>query len=233
MLNKLLRRRGLMIGAAGLAASAAVPSLLFAQQNTLRIDFESMEEKAPPAGFSMAMTGQGGPPLWIVQREEGTGGKVLTQTSADATNYRFPLCIVRDFTARDLELSVRFKPISGRRDQAAGLVWRLQSDANYYVVRANALENNVVMYKMENGKRVDLKPIGAGSGAYGKEAPVRRKEWNDLSVTARGTKFNVSLNGTQLFDVEDGTFQQQGRVGLWTKADSVSSFDDLSATSFD
>jgi hypothetical protein len=118
-------------------------------------------------------------------------------------------------------------------DQAAGLVWRYQDGKNYYIVRANALENNVVLYKVENGKRADLKPVGFGLFAYGKKAKVLREQWNELQVMTKGKRFDVSLNGESLFTVEDETFSQPGRVGLWTKADSVTYFDNLTIESYD
>ena len=118
-------------------------------------------------------------------------------------------------------------------DQAAGLVWRYRDGDNYYVVRANALEGNVVLYKVEGGKRSDLKPTDAGLFAYGVKAKVPRESWSELRVSARGSRFAVSLNGVHLFDVEDTTFPNAGKVGVWTKADSVTAFDDLNAVSVD
>jgi hypothetical protein len=149
------------------------------------------------------------------------------QTSADKTNKRFPLCIYDALVTADGTFSVRFKPISGTVDQAGGLVWRYQNPANYYLVRANALEGNVVLYKVEDGERSDLKPIGSGFLSYGKKATVEAEKWQTLSVSVRGSRFSVSLNGEHLFDVEDSTFQAPGKVGLWTKADGVTAFDDL------
>ena len=162
-----------------------------------------------------------------------SGRKVVVQTSHAETSYRFPLCVYKGFTGKDVELAVRFKPISGRIDQAAGLVWRYRDSSNYYVVRANALENNVVLYKVEDGKRTDLKPEGSGFFTYGKKMPVPRGEWSELRVRAQGKRFAVWLNGERLFDVEDETFGGAGKVGLWTKADSVTAFDDLSIVSYD
>ena len=195
----------------------------------LIVDFEGMEPGKLPRGFSMALTGKGAPPAWVI-REDPTapaGPKVVTQTTSDKTSYRFPICIYDAYTGSDPELSVSFKPISGRVDQAAGLVWRYRDADNYYVVRANALEDNVVLYKMEHGKRSDLKPKDAWFFSYGKEAPVPARRWSTLRVTVRGPHFSVWLDGEHLFDVEDETFSGAGKVGLWTKADSVMSFDAL------
>ena len=192
-------------------------------------DFEAMQTGQPPDGFSTALTGGGGPPRWSIQEDPTapSGNKVLVQTTSDDTRTRFPVCIYADFTGKDLELSVAFKPISGRVDQAAGLVWRYRDAENYYVVRANALEDNVVLYKVENGKRSDLKPKGVWLFSYGKQAPVPAQRWSTLRVAVRGPEFSVSLNGEHLFEVEDATFSDPGKVGVWTKADSVTAFDSL------
>ena len=134
--------------------------------------------------------------------------------------------MLRDLSAADVDLSVRFKPVSGRVDQAAGLVWRFQNEDNYYIVRANALENNVVLYKVENGKRTDL-PVKGEGRTYGKKAQVPSGQWSTLRVVAAGPRFEVYFNGSKLYEVEDTTFSQAGKVGVWTKADSVTQFDDL------
>jgi len=154
---------------------------------------------------------------------------VFAQTSADKTSYRFPLAIADEGSFRDLDLSVRFKPISGKVDQAAGLVWRLRDANNYYIVRANALEGNVVLYKVQNGKRTDL-PVKGEGRTYGKKGSVPSGQWSELRVVQTGNLAEVFLNGTKLYEVEDETFKDAGKVGLWTKADSVTYFDDLRVT---
>ncbi len=194
------------------------------------ITFDDAEVGHTPAGFTTALTGAGGPVSWVVQEDPTapSGTRVLVQTSADTTDARFPLCIYDGVSTADVTLSVKFKAVSGTIDQAAGLVWRYQSPANYYLVRANALEGNVVLYKVENGTRSDLKPVGSGGFlTYGKKVPVAQGRWQTLAVDVRGPRFSVALNGEHLFDVEDGTFSAPGKVGLWTKADSVTAFDDL------
>ena len=192
------------------------------------IDFNKDNVGAPPKGFSAALTGQGKAGVWVVMKDDGVPnqGYVLAQTDADATSYRFPVCVYDGVTARDVDVSVKFKAVSGKKDQAAGVVWRYRDKDNYYIVRANALENNVVLYKVQNGKREDLPLKGAGR-TYGKQVKVPAGQWNALRVTAKGNLFAVWLNGAQLFEVEDATFGEAGKVGLWTKADSVTYFDDL------
>jgi hypothetical protein len=127
---------------------------------------------------------------------------------------------------RDGFVETKFKTVSGEIDQAAGVVWRARDATNYYVCRANALENNVVLYKVENGKRTAL-DIAGRTGGYGVDVPVAPARWQTLRVTFEGTVFRVRLDDRELFTVEDATFLDAGRVGLWTKADSVTLFDDF------
>jgi hypothetical protein len=205
------------------------------QYRQVVIDFERMNEGDEPLGFNIVLTGDGGPSTWVVVTDENERGesKVVLQSSSQNENYRFPICVYEDFASKDVDISVRFKPVSGRIDQAAGLVWRYQDPNNYYVVRANALEDNVVLYKMVNGRRTDLKPVGSGLFAYGKDVNVPGNQWSLLEVTVKSNRFTVRLNGEKLFDVEDQTFKEAGKVGIWTKADSITMFDDFTITSHD
>jgi hypothetical protein len=181
-----------------------------------------------PAGFTTTLTGQGKVGVWIVTVDGASPGRghVLAQIDADPTGYRFPICVYDKVTVKDADISVKFKAVSGEKDQAAGIVWRYRDKDNYYIVRANALESNVVLYKVLNGKREFLPPNGEGR-SYGKKARVPSGQWQALRVTAAGSLFAVYLNGEKLFEVEDSTFPGAGKVGLWTKADSVTYFDDL------
>jgi hypothetical protein len=207
--------------AIGLAAfvSAAISA------STRTIDFTNDAVGQPPGGFAFGHTARiGRPGTWVVQAEGGN--RFLAQTNADGTRLRFPVAVVTDVSAADVDVSVRFRPMSGRVDQAGGLVWRYQNEDNYYLVRGNALESNVVVYKVENGRRIDLPVKGAGR-TYGKSAEVPQGQWSTLRVVAAGSRFEVWLNGAKLYEVEDTTFAAAGRVGVWTKADSVTHFDDL------
>ena len=202
-----------------------VLALAVANAASRTVDFNQHAIDQPPKGFEFGHTaGVGRPGKWIVQAEGSN--KFLVQTDADSTRSRFPVAVLSDVSAADVDLSVRFKPVSGRVDQAAGLVWRYQDENNYYIVRANALEDNVVLYKVQNGKRTDLPLKGAGR-TYGKKSEVPAGQWSTLRVVANGPSFEVFLNGTKLYEVEDTTFRQAGKVGVWTKADSVTQFDDL------
>ncbi|MCA1561639.1 MAG: DUF1080 domain-containing protein [Acidobacteria bacterium] len=192
---------------------------------TRTLDFRQDAVGRQPKGFEFGHTaGVGRPGTWVVQAE-GTN-KFLVQTDADSTRSRFPVAVLSDVSATDVDLSVRFKPVSGRVDQAAGLVWRYRDQDNYYIVRANALEDNVVLYKVEKGNRTDL-PVKGEGRTYGKKAEVPAGQWSTLRVVANGRVFEIYFNGTKLYEVEDATFSQAGKVGVWTKADSVTQFDDL------
>jgi hypothetical protein len=198
--------------------------------DTLNFD-QSSPGELPPILTSAVNKGYK-PGQWRVEADATapSPSHVLVQSDDENSGSRFPVCVLNEFKAADLELSVQFKALKGKRDQAAGLIWRYRDPENYYVVRANALENNVVLYKMENGKRSDLKPVGAGRDAYGKTAAVQKNQWNALQLRAKGNTFTVSLNGQMLFTVVDDTFSAAGQVGLWTKADSVTAFDNFSYT---
>ncbi len=202
-----------------LLASAALAAGLTA-------DFERFETNKLPPGFSTGLTGGGGPGEWVI-REEATapqGSMVLSQVSTDKTDYRFPLCIYDALTAKDVEVAVQFKAVSGKVDQAAGLVARFKDPDNYYVVRANALEDNVRLYKVAGGSRKQF---------AGKSVKVSSGAWHALKLEVKGSHFEIWFDGTRLFEADDETFKEAGKVGLWTKADSVTEFDDLKIESYD
>jgi hypothetical protein len=172
-----------------------------------------------PDGFQMARTGKGAPAAWaVVEDTSVTGGRVLAQTSSDQTDYRFPLAIYDRANAKDVEVSVRFKLVAGRIDRAGGIAVRLADANNYYVVRANALEDNVNFYRVVQGSRRQI---------HGVAAKVNSDQWHTLSIKAEGDKFTIGFDGVTLFTASDGTFGGAGKVALWTKADSVTRFDSL------
>lgn len=182
-----------------------------------------------PADWTVAMTHAGAPPRWEIVRDESAPNppNVLAQLSRDRTAGRFPLAIWNRASIQDGELSVAFKPVEGSIDQAAGMVWRYQDPNNYYIVRANALENNVVLYKVQGGVRTSITPKGLPSRSYGVKHPIPSGRWSNLKVSFAGTRITVFLNQERLFEAEDTTFQKSGKIGLWTKADSVTYFDDF------
>jgi hypothetical protein len=191
--------------------------------------FDRQQVGSAARDWIIAMTHQGGAPEWKIIADPSAPSKpnVLAQTSTDNTSGRFPLAIYDKATLLNGSLSVRFKPVSGERDQAAGLVWRYKDPDNYYIVRANALENNVVLYKVENGKRISLEPKGTPSRTYGVKHKVPKQTWSTLKVSFNGPRFQVFFDSDKIMEVEDGTFTAAGKTGLWTKADSVIYFDDL------
>ncbi len=196
-------------------------------------NFDQDKPHELPSGWLSEHTGQGAKGNWEVVADPSAPSlpNVLAQLSDDATNYRFPLAIVERTNYQDLVLSVRFRAISGTRDQGAGLVWRFRDANNYYIVRANALENNVVLYKMQEGKRISLAPKGTPEKTYGVKTRVPGDSWNKLGIQVKGSLFTIFLNDERLFEVEDHTFAETGKIGLWTKADSVIYFDDLTVGS--
>jgi hypothetical protein len=203
-------------------------SLAFAES----IRFDNCVPGKLPAGWTVAMTHDGAPPRWEIVRDDSAPRPpyVLAQVSGDKTAGRFPLAIWGSMSVRDGEISVAFKTVEGIVDQAAGIVWRYQDPNNYYVVRANALENNAVLYKVEKGVRLSIAPKGLPSRSYGVKHVIPSRRWSTLKVTFQDTLFTVSLNGEKLFDAEDRTFNKAGKTGLWTKADSVTYFDEFTVT---
>lgn len=195
-------------------------------------NFDSAKPGAPPPGWTSAMTHTGGAPRWEILKDETAPStpNVLAQTSTDKTGGRFPLAILDQVMAQDGDLSVKIKPISGQEDQAGGLIWRYRDPDNYYIVRANALEDNVVLYRVEGGTRVALAPKGTPPKTYGVKHKVPARVWSTLRVTFLGNLFTVYFNGQKLFEVEDASFPGPGKVGVWTKADSVTYFDDFEIT---
>jgi hypothetical protein len=193
------------------------------------INFDKASTGAPPPDWTVAMTHKGGAPKWEVLKDDSAPSKpnVLAQSSTDPTGGRFPLAVYDKASLKDGSVSVKFKAISGGVDQAGGIVWRYRDQDNYYIVRANALEDNVVLYKVEKGERIALAPKGTPSKTYGVKHRVPKQTWNMLTVSFQGNLFTVSFDGQKIFEVEDTTFAGTGKVGLWTKADSVTYFDDF------
>jgi Galactocerebrosidase, C-terminal lectin domain len=193
-----------------------------AERRALMIAIDRMMPGSPPAGFTFATTGRGGAGEWrVVEDPTASMGRAIEQRSTDRTDYRFPLAIDDSFSAADLDVELRFKAVGGRIDQAGGIAVRLADADNYYVVRANALEDNVRFYRVVNGRREQLE---------GANLKVTANEWHSLGLRAEGERFTVSYDGKVLFRVTDRTFTEAGGVALWTKADSVTRFDQIKIT---
>ena len=193
-------------------------------------DFENYATGKLPDDWSQYATGRGNKTEWKIV-DDG-GNKVLAQLSMHNPNYHFNEAVYNGLTARNVELKVRMKGVKGRMDQGGGFVWRFTDKNNYYVVRANPLEDNVVLYKVQNGVRTDLPLVGKGR-TYGVNVKPLGHGWNELRLTVRDSLFTVYLNGEKLFSVIDETFKNVGKVGLWTKADAVTYFDDFEITVLD
>lgn len=185
-------------------------------------NFDSSAEGKPPAGFTLARTGQGSEGQWVVTKDDSAPSKpnVLAQTSQDKTDYRFPLAIAEGTNYKDAAVSVKFKAVAGSVDQGAGLAFRLKDKDNYYVVRANALEDNFRLYRVVKGRRVQF---------AGANLKVTSREWYEIKVEARGDEIKCYYDGQLKITATDHTFPNGGGIGLWTKADSVIYFDDLTA----
>jgi hypothetical protein len=159
--------------------------------------------------FTVWRTGQGGAGEWVLVTDPtAAGGRAIAQVSKDRTDYRFPLAVYKPYSGKDLEVSVHFKPVGGTVDQAGGIAVRLSTPDDYYVARANALEDNVRFYRVVKGQREQL---------AGANLKVSANQWHTLALKAEGDRFTVSFDGNALFSAQDGTFTDAGKVALWTR----------------
>jgi len=179
------------------------------------VNFDNAAVGSAPAGWTATKTGTGNA-KWTIERDDSAPSKpnVLKQ-SGTAT---YPICFKDDTNLKDGFVEVKFKPISGKDDQAGGVVWRLKDANNYYIARANALEDNVTIYHTINGKRTEKKRS---------DAKVESNTWHSLRVDFQGNHFTVTFDGKKAIEWDDETFKDAGKVGVWTKADSVTLFDDF------
>jgi len=193
-------------------ASTVVAALSSAET----VNFDNFKAGAAPRGWTATQTGSG-TARWSVEKDDSAPSKpnVLKQ-SGQAT---FPVCIKNDTSLKDGFVEVKFKPIAGKEDQAGGVIWRVQDANNYYIARANALEDNVTIYHTIGGKRVAFKSINT---------KVRSGVWHKLRVEFHDNKFTVTFDSTKVIEANDNSFTEAGKVGVWTKADSATLFDDFS-----
>jgi len=187
------------------------------------VSFQSDTVGTAPKGWTATSTGKGAP-KWTVEQDPTAPSKSSIVKQSGRAPY--PVLLRDDSNIQDGFIAMKFKAIAGSEDRAAGLVWRARDADNYYVVRANALEDNVVLYKTADGVRSPLDIVGR-KGGYGVDVPVPANQWNELLVEFVVSRFKVLYNGKQLFEVEDTTFRDAGKIGLWTKADSVTLFDQI------
>ncbi len=193
-----------------LALLVVTSSLHAASEN-----FDATKVGDLPNGWMAGVTG-GGTPKWSVVADDSapSKGNVLKQSGEG----RYPFCVLKDAAVKDGTVEVKFKPVAGKEDQAGGLVWRFKDGDNYYIARANALEDNVTIYHTVKGSRVAFKSI---------DTKVATQVWHTLKVEFSGNSFKVSFDGAVVIEAEDATFPDAGAVGVWTKADSVTLFDDF------
>ena len=201
-----------------IALAITASGFVFAESypNKTTIDFDKVPAGQLPAGWAGGVTGQGSP-KWSVTADASAPSKpnVLKQ-SGEGT---YPWCVKKDVSLKNGFVEVKFKPISGNEDQAGGLIWRWQDGDNYYVARANALEDNVTIYHTVKGSRSAFKNVNM---------KVASDQWHALRVDFAGNNFKVTLDGKVAIEATDDTFKKAGTIGVWTKADSVTSFDDFS-----
>ena len=202
-----MRGLGLFSLVTALAASGALADA---------VNFDDLKTGAPPSGWTATQTGSGAS-KWTVEKDDSAPSKpnVLKQSGHAA----YPVCLKDDTSLVDGYVEVKFKPISGSEDQAGGLVWRAKDKDNYYIARANALEDNVTIYHTVAGRRVEKKRAGM---------KVSSGQWHSLRVDFAGEHFTVTFDGKKALEWDDSTFKEAGKVGVWTKADSVTEFDDFS-----
>jgi len=189
----------------------------------VRWTFEDAHVGQLPEGWSAAKTGTGKGSVWkIVEDATAPAGRnVLAQTSAEGPNALFNLGILDEGTHGDVQISVSFKAVAGKIDQGGGPIWRYQDENNYYICRHNPLENNFRIYRVIDGKRTQLASA---------DVQAEAGTWHTISVTMKGDKITCAINGKKL-EVRDDTIAKPGKVGLWTKADAVTHFDDFQVTS--
>jgi len=185
------------------------------------VNFDTYTLGRAPAGWTVAMTNHGGPPKWEIRKDQSapTQPYVLAQVSNDAYKFRSPLAILDTPALRDGDVSVRLKPVAGNTDRGGGVVWRYQDANNYYVAVADALQQNVAVYKVQDGRAI---PIN-----FGVKHLIPSNAWCILKVSARGNRFQVYLDHRRILQGQDATFAAAGKVGLRTAADAVTYFDDF------
>jgi hypothetical protein len=179
-------------------------------------EMDGFDQQSAPLGWVCGVTGRGSP-KWGVEADATAPSKpnVLRQSGQGT----FPWCAKKDVAVMDGFVEVRFKPEQGREDRAGGVVWRFKDGENYYVARGNAIENNVSLYYTARGTRHTIKYV---------DAPVADNAWHTLRVEYNGTRIRVLLDGRQYIDLDDRHISGAGAVGVWSKADSVTAFDDFS-----
>lgn len=203
-----------------MAISIFVTTIAFSE-SLLRWDFEDTAPGALPSRWKLAENhGAGKLAKWeVIKTEDAASGRqIFALTHTENPNPTFNLAISEEANLQNLQISVQVKALSGRMDQGGGPIWRVQDPDNYYIARWNPLENNFRVYQVKAGKRTQI---------AGADVELDAKAWQEITIKMAGSKITASLNGKQLIEVEDTTFTQSGHIGLWTKADATTAFDNL------
>jgi hypothetical protein len=193
-------------------ASLALAGMALAET----INFDKDTAGKPPAGWTATKTGSGTPEWTVVQDDSAPSKPNVLKQSGQAS---YPVCIKDDSSVKNGFVEVKFKPVAGKEDQAGGVIWRAKDADNYYIARANALEDNVTIYRTVKGKRASFKNV---------DEKVAPGQWHTLRVEFENDKFTVIFDGKKVIEASDDSFKDAGKVGVWTKADSVTLFDDFS-----
>jgi hypothetical protein len=197
-------------------ATLVVAGTLTAAAMADSVNFDSAVPGQPPPGWTATRTGSGNA-KWTVERDDTAPSRSNVLKQSGVATY--PVCFKDDTNVKDGFVEVKFKSISGKEDQAGGVVWRLKDANNYYVARANALEDNVTIYDTVSGRRTERKRA---------KVKVAANQWHTLRVDFKGSHFIVTFDGKTALEWDDQTFKDAGKVGVWTKADSITAFDDFS-----
>src|SRR5690348_11045118 len=215
-----IRRYSVVMGLVGWLLSFG---MLGAAGSVINFDHGSIG-KTPPEWTVPSIHGV--PPRWEIRRDPSapTSPYVLAQVSTSPHQDELSLAILNSMSLRDGDISVRFKPVSGHEDEGGGLVFRYRDPRNYYLVRADAHDGEVTVYKMENGVCSPIRPRGVTSSAFGVKHNILANAWSILKVSVRGSRFQVYVNHRRLLQADDNSFSGAGRVGLITEADSVTYF---------
>jgi len=188
-----------------------------------RVNFNTAKVGEMPAGWKAGVTGKADGSVWrVVEDKSAPGGPLaLAQTSKNPSAV-FNLCIAEEGKYKDVDISVAFKAVDGKGDQGGGILWRCKDNDNYYIVRFNPLEDNFRLYAVVDGKRKEL--------VSKDDVKAEANKWHTIRVVHVGNKIQCFLNGKLLIEKTDDTYQQAGKIGLWTKADAQTYFADLQIT---
>ncbi len=182
-------------------------------------NFDDAQIGALPEGWTSARTGKGNLGIWKVVKDKSapSSPNVLAQMSKENLGYHFSLAVADNTNYTDVEIELKFKAVDGQEDQGGGPVWRYQDPNNYYICRANPLESNFRVYKVVDGNRKQLKSA---------RVDIPSGQWHSLKIENKGDHIQCWYNDKLYLDVRDDTFKD-GKIGVWTKADAVTYFDDI------